>query len=77
MVCKEVKAGRLSEPKGKIQRKAWTAKETARLYNAVENYGRDWMAVAKAVGGTRTNNYCRKKVQVEVKAGRLSEPKGQ
>jgi len=68
---KELKAGRLEDPGGKLKR--WTDEETAALYDAVERYGRDWAAVSKVVG-TRSSVVCQKKAHKEIKARRLADP---
>lgn len=53
----------------------WTDLELRRLHEAVENFGRDWKAVATYVGN-RSNAQCHMKVDLEVRAGRMREPEG-
>ena len=72
----EVKAGRMKEPEGKKEEgDAWLDEEVDLLHKAVEKYGRDWVSVAGMVGA-RTNEQCRHKVNLEVKAGRMKQPEG-
>jgi hypothetical protein len=57
------------------QANSWTDLELRRLLEAVDNFGRDWKAVARYVGN-KSNSQCHMKVDLEVRAGRMREPEG-
>jgi hypothetical protein len=71
----EVTAGRMEEPGGKLVKDSWTKVELSALKLAVALHGRDWVAVASSFG-SKTRQQCKRKVDVEVAAGRMPEPGG-
>jgi hypothetical protein len=77
---KEVATGRMQEPDSKLKlehpRVIWSPAEVQRLHEGVKLHGRNWIAVAEFVGSTRTNRDCSKKMDKEVRAGRMAEPDG-
>ncbi len=70
-----IAAGRMQEPGGNLVQDSWSEVELGALEQAVTLHGRDWAAVARSVG-SKTNEQCRRKVSVEVAAGRMQEPGG-
>jgi hypothetical protein len=69
----EVSKGRMPWPGGPRKRRfAWTRREQHKLRNAIVQFGRDWVAIAKHVG-TKSRQQCLDKVRIEVAAGRLAK----
>ncbi len=68
-VAKEVAAGRMQEPGGKLVRNSWSKAELLRLREAVDRHGRSWAAVSLDVG-SKTREQCFYKFRHEVAAGR-------
>jgi predicted SprT family Zn-dependent metalloprotease len=71
-VTTEVAAGRMQEPSGKQKQESWSQAELVQLKAAVDRHGRDWVAVSRDVG-SKTRQQCRKKVNIEVAAGRMQD----
>ena len=51
----------------------WSEKEVHQLYDALKEYGSDYVEISKVIG-TKTSKQCQKKVGYEIKAGRLEKP---
>ena len=62
----------MQEPGGKQEQESWSQAELVQLKAAVDRHGRDWVAVSRDVG-SKTRQQCRKKVNIEVAAGRMQD----
>ncbi len=68
-VEKEVSAGRMQEPGGKLVQDSWRKAELGALKRAVALHGRDWVAVARSVR-SKSREQCLSKFLREVASGR-------
>jgi hypothetical protein len=68
-LAKEVAAGRMQEPGGKLVHYSWSKTELLRPKKAVDRHGHSWVAVSLDVGSKRRAQ-CFNKSQPEVAAGR-------
>jgi hypothetical protein len=71
-VREEVQRGRLADPGIKRTQLPWATDEVVRLRQAVQNHGRDWVAVARDLT-PRTAAMCQRKMDKEIDAGRADE----
>lgn len=58
-----------------MQKRPWLAQEIDRLYKAVQEHGRNWVAVSSSVGNGRSNDDCRCKAELEMHACRMKDPR--
>ncbi len=74
-VFHEAASGRMEELGGKQEQESWSQAELVQLKAAIDRHGRDWVSVSRGVV-SKTNEQCRRKVRIEVAAGRMQEPGG-